>query len=333
MRKPLLLLSVCTLFLNCKEPKPSADNTDPYLWLEEIEGDRSLKWIEAQNEATNKVIRNQPEYEPLYERFLETFNDDDKIAYPTVVGDQVYNLWQDETNERGIWRRMPMADFIDKKNSWEVVLDLDSLSAREQKKWVFKGAEWLAPGYRYCLLTLSDGGKDESVIREFDTATGHFVNGGFEVPETKGGAGWMGPDTLLVSSDFGSGSLTPSGYPYVIKKWPRNTALESAETLYSADSTVAGVWPLTFHSEGKQYVFVNTWISAFQSELRYYKDGQLFLVDYPRDAEYHGFHNGQILLALQSDWPVNGQNFRAGSLVSLDLNKNLKGRKRCKGDL
>jgi len=324
MKKYIRILVLFAFVFGCREARRQTETTDPYLWLEEIEGDRALEWIKAQNAASEKVIDNQPEYEPLKERFLETFNDDDKIAYPTVVGSFVYNVWQDEANERGIWRRMPMADYLAKKSTWEVVLDLDSLSAKENKRWVFKGAEWLAPDYSRCLLTLSDGGKDESVIREFDANAKNFVKDGFTIPETKGGAGWIDTNTLLVSSNFGEGSLTPSGYPRIIKKWNRGSSLQEAKTLYEADSTVAGVWPLTLYSGGKQLTFVNTWVSAFQSELRLLSGGQLTELDYPKDAEYHGFHKGQIILALQSDWQINGQTFNSGSLISLDLDKVLK---------
>lgn len=321
MKKQLIFLFICVIVYACREPQQQADTKDPYLWLEEIEGAKSLEWIEAQNAASEKVIQNQPEYEPLKKRFLETFNDDDKIAYPSVVGSYVYNLLQDETNERGIWRRMPLADYVAKKAAWEVVLDLDVLSAKENKKWVFQGAEWLAPGYTRCLLTLSDGGKDESVIREFDAASKDFVKGGFNAPESKGGAGWIDANTLLISSDYGAGGLTPSGYPRIIKKWRRDTPLEAAETIYKADSTVVGVWPLTFNSGGKQFTFVYTGVSAFQSQLQYLTGGELIKVAYPQDAEYHGFHKGQLIFALQSDWQVNGQTFASGSLVSLDLDK------------
>ncbi|MCK5103059.1 MAG: S9 family peptidase, partial [Cyclobacteriaceae bacterium] len=133
---------------------------DPYLWLEEVESEKSLDWVRAQNALSEKSITTDPLFEPLRQKYLEVFNDKDKIAYPDLVGDYVYNLWQDEKNERGVWRRMSKVDFIDKKTNWEVLLDIDELSKKENKKWVFDGATWLEPANNICLLALSDGGKD-----------------------------------------------------------------------------------------------------------------------------------------------------------------------------
>ena len=82
-------------------------------------------------------------------------------------------------NERGLWRRMPMEEFLAGKNEWEPVLDLDQLSTAESRKWVYGGARWLGPENRFCLLSLSDGGKDESIVREFDAVKRSFVEGGF----------------------------------------------------------------------------------------------------------------------------------------------------------
>ena len=131
--------------INSQVSKKDKEIDDPYLWLEDIEGEKSLEWIKAQNVISEQIITREPLYETLRNRYLDVFNDKDKIADPTIVGDYVYNLWQDETNERGVWRRMLKVDYINKKSDWEVVLDLDKLSKLENKKWVLKDAEWLAP--------------------------------------------------------------------------------------------------------------------------------------------------------------------------------------------
>ena len=176
---------------------------------------------------------------------------------------------------------MLTADYIGQNQDWEVVLDLDELSAQEDKKWVFKGAEWLAPENKICLISLSDGGTDKSEIREFNAEAKSFVENGFYMEASKGGAGWIDQNTLLISSDFGEGTLTTSGYPRIVKKWKRNTALANAEQVYEMDTLAAGVWPYTFYSNNKQYVFIYKWITAFETEMYYLSDNQFQKIDYP----------------------------------------------------
>jgi len=172
MKKLTNLLTLIMLLLilpGCGEKKTqTAATDDPYLWLEEVESEKALEWVRAQNRLSDEAFAGQPVYADLKERFLGVVNDRERIIMPSVSGKHVYNLWQDATNERGLWRRMTLNEFIKGKTEWQTVLDLDRLSAEENRKWVFKGASWLAPDYSRCLLSVSDGGKDEGVIREFD---------------------------------------------------------------------------------------------------------------------------------------------------------------------
>lgn len=299
---------------------------DPYIWLEDIEGEKSLGWVKAQNALSEQVITTHPLFETLRNRYLEVFNDKDKIAYPTIVGDYVYNLWQDEINERGVWRRMLKVDYINKKSDWEVILDIDELSKKENKKWVFNSAEWLAPDNTICLISISDGGKDEDELREFNVKTKEFVKNGFLLAESKGYAAWIDEDSLLISRDFGAGTLTNSGYPRIVKSWKRGTSIDDAEIIFEADTTVAAVWPNTFYSNNKQYAFIFIWVTSNETECYYISGNKLQKIDYPLDAEVSGFYKNQMILALQSDWNINNLTYLAGSLVSFDLDEFLSGK-------
>ena len=69
------------------------------------------------------------------------------------------------------------------------MLDIDALAAAEGKEWVYKGSSCLPPEMRYCMISLSDGGKDATVMREFDMQTGTFVENGFVIDsESQGDA-------------------------------------------------------------------------------------------------------------------------------------------------
>ena len=328
MKITKLFLSVFVLLLFSHQVGLSQDQQvdDAYLWLEEVESEKSLEWVRAQNAISDKTITNHPLFEPLQAKYIEASNDKDKIVYPTLVGDYVYNLWQDEVNERGLWRRMSKTDFMAQKTTWETVLDIDELSKKENKKWVFAGATWLAPNNTICLLALSDGGKDENVIREFNAETKEFVENGFTFPESKGGVSWISADKVLVSRDFGEGTLTTSGYPRQVKTLERGASIDIAKKVFETATTSVGAFGYSFYQDNRWYVIVYNAITFYNSEMYSLNGDALQKLEYPNDAQVAGQHKKQALLALQSDWDVNGVTYKKGSLVSYDFFKNIEGK-------
>ncbi len=318
---PLLFMSTIITFQSTAQ----TGEEDPYLWLEEIEGEKQLDWVREQNAVSIEVLEAQPGYTSLKDRYIEAFNDKDRIAFPSLVGDYVYNLWQDENNERGLWRRMLKADYLAHKESWETVLDLDQLSEQEGRKWVFAGASWLGPENKKCLIYLSDGGTDENIIREFNAETLEFVKEGFSFESSKGGVTWIDENKVLVTRNFGDGTLTTSGYPRQAKILERGQSIDQAELLYEIPADDTGLFGGSFLSEGKRYVYLNRAITIWDSEIYYLSNGLLEKVVYPKDAQIQSFHKGELILSLQSDWYVNNKVYDQGTLVSFGLLDNLEG--------
>jgi prolyl oligopeptidase len=310
----------------CGEKKnKNAESADNYLWLEDVESEKSLAWAREQNRISDEVLTVQPVYTELRDRYLEVFNDRDRIIYPDITGDMSYNLWQDEKNERGLWRRMTKKDYLAGKDVWEPVLDLDVLSAEEGRKWVFHGASWLGPENRYCLLYISDGGKDEGVIREFDAVEKKFVEGGFFIPESKGSAAWIDMDHILVATNYGQGTMTSSGYPAIAKIWTRGEDPANAATLHRTDTTNMGIFVNSSEVNGKRYVTLNESIGFYESSIYLLTPEGLKTLDIPKDVETRGIFRDQLLLYLQSDWNINGEIYKTGTLVSYDLPAFLSG--------
>lgn len=330
MKKLLALTCLITALLcvtGCGEKKNiSSDSSDPYLWLEEVEGEKALDWAREQNKVSDAAFASLPLFTELKNRFLAVLNDKEKMIYPDMVGDKVYDLWQDEKNERGIWRRMSTKDFLSGKNDWEVVLDLDKLSAEENRKWVFGGAGWLGPENRYCLLYLSDGGKDESVIREFDASAKTFVTGGFSVSESKSSAAWIDKDNILVATNYGPGTMTTSGYPAVAKLWKRGADPTVAETVLTTDTSTMGIFVNDINVRGKQYTFADVKKGFYETDSYLFTAEGLRRIEVPSDAEFRGMHGDDALLYLQSDWTTGDETFKSGSLVSFDIPGFLAGR-------
>ncbi|HEX9964085.1 MAG TPA: prolyl oligopeptidase family serine peptidase [Allosphingosinicella sp.] len=294
-----------------------ASSDDPYLWLEEVEGKRALDQVRKWNAATEAQLTRDPKFESYRQRALAILDDKEQIAAPDqILGDRVANLWRDAANPRGLWRISPLAAYRAGKPQWRTIIDVDSLGRQEGKSWVWHGANCLAPDYRRCLVSLSPGGTDADVVREFDLGTGRFVVGGFAIPEAKSSVTWVDPDTLLVGTDYGEGSLTKSGYPRILKLWKRGTPLASARTLFKGEAGDVSVDPVAIQSATRRWVFVDRGKTFWTNERHLLTPaGGLMPVPLPADAELEDVIGDQLIAKLQS--PLGA--FRAGTLVSYSL--------------
>ena len=308
------------------EPDSSEAVEDPYIWLEDVEGEEALNWVEAQNEVSVGYLESLPTFDELNDRNLEILNSDDRIASPGLRGDQVFNFWRDATNQRGLWRRTMLDDYISGDPDWEIILDLDALAEAEGEDWVWKGASCLRPDYRLCALYLSRGGADAVVIREFDVQDRAFVEDGFFVPEAKSRVSWIDSDTLYLGSDFGDGTLTDSGYPRTARIWRRGESVSDAMEVFAGEQ--ADVTAGVFRSwDGDVHYDIAVRAPTFYTSMNYLVTdaGELEHIDIPEDAEFRGVFNGQMLVGLKSDWNVGGETYLQGSLIATDFESFLLG--------
>jgi prolyl oligopeptidase len=319
-----LALGACGAQTNGTPVKQTVELADPgeaHLWLEEVEGAEALDWVRAQNTRTLGVLEADPRYQTLYDDALAILNASDKIAYPNYRGGWVYNFWQDEASVRGIWRRTRLDSYRTDAPVWETLLDFDKLAADEGANWVFKGASCLSPTYEKCLISLSDGGKDASVVREFDIAKKAFVDGGFVMPEAKSGTAWIGADALLVATSWGEGSLTESGYPFIVKRWTRGAELAAAEELIRGTTTDVGVWPAAFEvAPGVFEPMAVRAVSFFETEYHWLGGETPVKLNLPLKSSPSTLFDGQLVFSIEEDWTPNegGQTFAQGSLLSVD---------------
>ena len=308
------------------EPGNSADAEDRYLWLEDVEGEDALTWVEAQNEQSVGYLESLGAFDALYDRNLEILNSDDRIASPGLRGDHVFNFWRDATNQRGLWRRTTLDDYISGDPDWDIILDLDALADAEGEDWVWKGASCLRPDYRLCALYLSRGGADAVVIREFDVEDRAFVEGGFFVPEAKSRVSWIDSDTLYLGSDFGDGTLTDSGYPRTARIWKRGEPFSDAIEVFAGEQS--DVAASVFRSwDGDVHYDLAVRSPTFYTSASYLvtDEGELEHIEIPEDAEFRGVFNGQMLVALKSDWTVGGETYLQGSLIAADFEGFMQG--------
>lgn len=256
---------------------------DPYLWLEDITGDDALAWVRAHNEPTIAQL-NSERFETMRSEILEILDTDARIPYPGRRGEFLYNFWRDEANPRGLWRRTTLESYRTDDPDWDVILDLDELSRAEDENWVWSGPEVIEPDHTLAMISLSRGGADAAVVREFDMRTREFVSGGFELPEAKSSVSWEDEDTLLVCTDFGEGSMTESGYPRIAKRWRRGQPLAEAETVYEAEPTDVRVIASVDRSPGFEHTRLGRY-TDFYHRIRYeLRDGELVELKVPTDS-------------------------------------------------
>ncbi|MDP8914457.1 MAG: prolyl oligopeptidase family serine peptidase [Pseudomonadota bacterium] len=314
-------LPAAALLLAAAAP-PASD--DPYLWLEEIEGERALAQVKQWNKATEDLLTKSPRFEEYRARARAILDDEQQIAVPqAVLGENVTNLWRDARNPRGIWRISPLSAYASGKPQWRTLIDVDALGKAEGKSWVWHGANCLAPEYRRCLVSLSPGGTDADVVREFDIGTGQFIEGGFSLPEAKSNVSWVDADRLLVVTNYGPESLTTSGYGRVAKLWQRGTPLDTAQTVFTGEKQDVRVSPFAAQDGDTRWTFLTRGKTFWTSDLSLLtSDGKLVKTPLPETASYQDVIGGRMIAKLNA--PL-GQ-FPAGAIVAYSLAEIASGR-------
>ena len=312
-----LIMAGATLVNGETKRKPILD--DPFLWLEEIEGDRALEWVHARNKECFDELQADERYAKFLSQAETLLNAKDRIPYGSLRGKYVYNFWQDAEHVRGIIRRTSPESYRTDSPEWETVLSIDALAKAEDENWVYKGIAWLAPDYERCLIKLSRGGTDASVHREFDTLAKRFVDGGFALPEAKSGVTWLDRDTLLVGTNWGEGSLTESGYPRIAKRWERGTPLAKAETIFEGRHEDIGIWPRVMDSGEETLALVDQSLTFFTGAFHVIgADGKLLKLPLQESADLAGFYAGRLLFTLREAWEVDSQTFAQGALLAIN---------------
>ncbi|MFI8966055.1 prolyl oligopeptidase family protein [Streptomyces sp. NPDC053493] len=295
--------------------------TDPYLWLEEVEGERALAWVRERNAETRAELAASEGFDALVAELREVLDAPDRIPYTRRRGAHLYNFWQSAEHTRGIWRRTTLEEYRTDEPSWDVLLDLDALAAEEDEDWTWAGAQVLRPGFRRALVSLARGGGDAVVVREYDLEQRAFVADGFRLPEAKTDIGWIDEDHVFVGTDEGPGSLTASGYPRTVRRWRRGTPLTDAELVHEGAASDLAVSAWHDPTEGFARDFVVRYRDFWHHEtyLRD-QDGELRRLDVPDDAD-SSVHREWLLVTPKAPWLDRP----AGSLLAFRLDDFLAG--------
>jgi len=293
---------------------------DPFLWLEDVHGQRALAWVKAEDDRTTATLQRDPHYAALYADAVKVFESKDRIPYPQIIGGQVYNFWRDKTHVRGILRRTSLQSYSTTHPAWSTVLDLDAVAKAENANWVYEGLNCPFPDERRCLVTLSDGGEDANTVREFDLTTGTFVQGGFVLPRAKQDETWLDDNTLLVDRPWKPDEVTTSGYAYIIKRLRRGQPLTQATEVFRGKPTDVGASPFTLDDgSGHHVAMIVRNVDFFNAEYYLLDATGAHQLAVPKQINIDGLVDGRIVLTLNEQWVTSGATYPAGALVALDL--------------
>ena len=304
-------------------PTIAAPDDYPYLWLEVIEGERALAFVEQQNALTLQKFGDAG-FAGDRDALAAILDRPDNIPFISRRGGFVYNLWKDVNNPRGLWRRTTLAEFRKPNPAWEIIQDIDKLAADENEDWLFAGAQAL-PGSSARILSLSRGGSDAVTLREFDIETRAFVTEGFTLPEAKGGAAWIDADTLLLSSAYGDDMATNSGYARTVRLWRRGTDVRRAPVLFetapehmivyaSIDRT--GVTPRVWFIEQLDFFNHNLWLGD--------ENGARQKLDLPSDAEVESYGDW-LAVKPRKPWTAGTRTYASDTVLGMSLSGFLAG--------
>jgi prolyl oligopeptidase len=300
------------------DPRPTLDapDDDPHIWLEEIEGQAPLAWIEQQNARTLARFAGR-RFEADRNALAAIFDRRDNIPYVQRRAGLLYNFWQDAEHPRGLWRRTTLEEFRKDAPEWEVLLDLDVLAAEESEDWVWKMASTLPPDHERAILYFSRGGSDASVLREFDLTQKRFVEGGFTLPEAKGGASWLDADMLILSSAFGGPEVqTTSGYARTVRLWRRGTDPGNAPVLFEGLRESVCTYAGLDRTAKTERVLFSDHFSFFEEHLWVGdRTGPKIKVDVPADANL-SFHDEWFALKTRTAWTLGDTTYVPDTLVA-----------------
>ena len=298
---------------------------DPFEWLEDVTGEKAIDWVKERNVKTLARYTNSDEFKSLESDLLAILDSNERIPFVSKKGNYFYNFWRDKKNVRGLWRRTTLEEYQKREPVWEVILDLDKLAEEEKENWVWRSASLLRPDYDRALISLSRGGADADVTREFDMASRTFVKDGFSRPESKGSMDWIDRDHVFIQADFGTGSMTESGYPRIAKRWKRGTSMAEAETIYEGQPKDMSVAAIHDDSPGFERNYVSRNIAFYNDELFVLdSNGKLIKIDVPNTAN-KSVARGILSIELRENWNLGDRTYKAGSLLFTKLEDYMAG--------
>ena len=289
-----------------------------HLHLERDDDPQTTQFV-AKMDADSERLLTTPEFEADRIAIKEMIEREDRLIATTRRGNWLFDFHRSADHPLGRWYRLP-ADLAPLPDApWEPIFDLDAFCAKEDRKWLWRGAITCPWEPTRVLLCLSDGGSDPIRMLEFDCETKSIVEGGFDTPAVRSHATWLNRDEIAYFGSIDCESSTRSGWPRVGRRLKRGQAPADAPVLYAADDSdiygscstfdpqLAGLAtgdaarPIRVFSAGHEIGSASHFIED--------QDGSLRRIDLPADIEF-GFNHSHLIWLAKTD-----ERIPAGSLA------------------
>ncbi|MBL7671015.1 MAG: S9 family peptidase [Bdellovibrionaceae bacterium] len=287
----------------------------------EKNGRKAQKWVNSQNERTIKSYGGDKDFEKVYGEILKKENNEDRLFEGEIRGDYYYQCYSDKDHSLGLWRRTKLSAYFAQQEEWETLLDLDDLSKKENTRYKLQSVSCLRPSNERCLLKLSISGADASVVREFDLKKKALVETGFNILKPfKHDFHWRDLNSILVTSDFGAGSISKANYGLQVRLWKRGESLERSKLVYSAKQDAVGVFFDNKNIVPGEPIILGDYSDFRQKTYRVFRDGSFDTkIDLPSNAEIVAIFKNKIIAKLLGPWLNGNEEIVDGSLIGLTL--------------
>ena len=292
-----------------------AHMSDKYMWLENIDSADSKAWVEKANQESNAYFRNNKYFEADKKNYEAVLLAEDRLPSLQMEGEWLYETRKDRDRKQGLFRRIKTKDYIADLDKWQSILDLDVLSAQENKKWVLSDVRFL-DGSDLVLLALSNGGADAIFWREFNLKTKEFIaNSSFNLPESKSRLQWYDKDTLIVRDAITEASRTNSGYARHVRIWKRGEKIEASRILFSVPPDNVGV-DISFDPDSRNFLVHQNVTFTKTSSYNVNNLVELTKLQLPIDYDNLVYFKGYYFIENKKTWQLGRLQVPAGSILS-----------------
>ncbi|KQS68053.1 peptidase [Rhizobium sp. Leaf371] len=219
-----------------------------HLYLETDDDARTLDFVARENARSDAALKTEA-FAADAAAFKAMMEREDKLIHFTRRGDWLTTFRKTARNPMGVWQRLPADQAPVPEAAWETMFDLDAYNATTGRTWIWRGAVTCPWEPSRVLLSLSDGGSDLRLFREFDCKSLSFVAGGFETPLARSHASWESLDSILYFGSIDRASATQSSWPRVGRRVARGQDVASAEPVFAADDSDVTAYATVYGSE------------------------------------------------------------------------------------
>ena len=94
------------------------EGTDPYLWLEDVHGEKSMDWVRTQNAHSMAVLRVDPDYQKDYQAILKVMDAVDRTQNAGFSEFETYGYWLSAKHPERFTSRMGANHETNVKRLW-----------------------------------------------------------------------------------------------------------------------------------------------------------------------------------------------------------------------